>query len=182
MMWNVPKFDLNLYIDALHLSLEECDAAVEKIVGLMKEAKQNKKRVWVLGNGGSLAIAQHFAQDLVKMRGVRAHAMTCPSMITAYSNDEKFAECFSMPLEKLVDDGDVIMAFSCSGKSRNYQRIFSTSWSIFSKLKKIAVVGTDGGFMNDLADVSVHVKNNNYQICETAFCVVADLVLADLEE
>lgn len=124
-----------------------------------------------------MAIAQHFAQDMLKMRGLRAQAVNCPSILTAYTNDSSFENCFSLPLEVLRADGDVLMVFSCSGKSRNY------GWMADGRTSPmIAVVGCDGGFLKSAADVCVHVKSENYQVCETAFSVVSDILNIGLGE
>lgn len=172
----MPKFNLGTYLEALSVSLKDTDAEIAKIVQIIKDVRTEKRRLWILGNGGSLAIGQHFAQDLIKMCGVRAHAMTCPSMITAYTNDESFEESFNAPLSVLREHGDAILIFSCSGNSRNYGRVLGIGSPI------ISIVGSDGGFLKKHSEVCVHVKNQNYQICETAFCVVADLVIAELLE
>lgn len=172
----MQKYNLGTYIEALSVSLSDSDGQISKIVSAIKILRQEDKRLWILGNGGSLAIAQHFAQDLVKMRGVRAHAMTCPSMITAYTNDESFEQSFKLPLSVLKGKDDGVMIFSCSGSSRNYREVADAGWPL------IAVVGCEGGFLKEKSDICVHVKNHNYQICETAFCVVADLVIAELGE
>lgn len=173
---SMPKYNLATYLDALSFSLSESEGQINKIVSAIRMLRDEDKRLWILGNGGSLAIGQHFAQDLVKMRGVRAQALTCPSMITAYTNDESFENSFKSPLSVLMGKDDGVMIFSCSGTSRNYKEVVAAGWPLLS------VVGCDGGFLKEKSDICVHVKNNNYQICETAFCVIADLVLAELEE
>ena len=164
------------YITRLQSSLDGCGDGISQAIGMVKELRANGGRLWVLGNGGSMAIAQHFAQDLLKMRSVRAQALNCPSVLTAYSNDERFEKCFSRPLEILMSPGDIVLIFSCSGASRNYDEV------VQRRAPVIAVVGTNGGTLKHRADVCVHVKSSNYQICETAFSVVADMINMGLED
>lgn len=154
---------------------EGLDGSVALAAALVSNVKMRGRRVWILGNGGSLAIAQHFAQDLLKMCGVRAHALACPSQITAYANDQDFQDVFGDPLGKLIDEGDMVFVFSCSGSSRNYHFLKRPT-----RPQLVAVVGTDGGFLKSTANIVVHVKSTNYQVCETAFCAVADVILSEL--
>lgn len=170
------KINLADYLCEVSESLYGCEPFIRQAVDMIKGLKKTGHRLWVLGNGGSLAIGQHFAQDLIKMRGVKAHAMTCPSMITAYTNDESFEDSFYSPLSVLKSTGDLVIIFSCSGNSRNYEKI------VTGVLPVISVVGCDGGFLKEKSDLCVHVKNKNYQICETAFCAVADLINLGLGE
>lgn len=165
------------YLARLGSSLDGCEDGISRAVSLVKDLRSAGGRLWILGNGGSMAIAQHCAQDLLKMRAVRAHAINCPSQLTAFSNDNRFESVFSAPLDVLRSHGDAVMIFSCSGSSRNYDGLLRKGWSPI-----IAVVGTDGGFLKRNADVCVHVKSSNYQICETAFSVVADMINMGLED
>lgn len=168
------------YIDEIKTSVlsTENEKAILMAVELIKDLKKNSKRLWVLGNGGSLAIAQHFAQDLLKMYGVKAQALNCPSVITAYTNDNGFQDCHFSALSILREEGDAIMIFSCSGQSRNYIDIVTGG----NMKPIIGIVGTDGGFIKDGAEICVHVKSDNYATCETAFSLIADLICFELEE
>ena len=164
------------YIKKIDVSLAGCEKDIETAISFIKVIKKNRKRLWALGNGGSMAIAQHFAQDMMKMRGVIAQAINCPSILTAFSNDVDFKNCFTDPLEFMMDHGDGILIFSCSGKSRNYKGIKDIGLGLV-----ISVVGTNGGFLKEDSDLCIHVKSDNYQVCETAFSVVADLINLGME-
>lgn len=168
------------YVKLVKASLVELDDDIEKVSIILSKVKKEKGRVWILGNGGSLAIAQHFSQDLLKMCSVRAHTINCPSLITAYSNDDTFDFSYFNPVIKLIDAGDPIIIFSCSGKSRNYVEFVSG----FPEMKNpiISIVGTDGGFLKQKSTICVHVKSLDYQVCETAFCMISDLLVKSLEE
>ena len=168
------------YVKEIKASLVGLDEDIEGIYEELLAVKKEGRRVWILGNGGSLAIAQHFAQDLLKLSGVRAQTLNCPSIITAYTNDDRFEYSYFNPLMKLIDEGDPIIIFSCSGKSRNFIEFVSG----FPEMKNpiLSIIGTDGGFLKTKSKVSVHVKSKDYQVCETAFSVVADILVKSLLE
>ena len=157
--------------------MDGCDEKIDDLAGALRSARYLGRRVWVLGNGGSLAIAQHFAQDLLKMKGVRAHGPPDASVITAYSNDHAFEYAFFSSVRQLRDEHDLVIVFSCSGKSRNYIEFVS------SRIRPLAaIVGTDGGFLAQKSDFCIHVKSQSYQVCESGFSVIADLLLARMED
>lgn len=165
------------YVSEIGWALDGCENEVNDLADLVRMVASRNKNIWVLGNGGSMAIAQHFAQDLIKLCGIKAQAMNCPSILTAYSNDECFEMSFYKPISVLSDLDDLILVFSCSGKSRNYIEFVSS----FGRRHRIAaVVGTGGGFLKEKVDAFVHVKSSDYQVCETAFCIVADLIIKKL--
>ena len=165
------------YISEIEKSLAGCDEMIEKIVSVLLNLRKTGSRLWILGNGGSMAIAQHFAQDLLKMRGIRAHALNCPSILTAYTNDYAFDYSAYGPIKVLAQEGDIIFIFSCSGKSRNY--IEFVSWGEYPI---ISIVGTDGGFLKEKSTFCVHVSHYDYALCESAFSVIADLISLGLEK
>jgi len=93
---------------------------VAKATALLGRTKQLGQRVWIVGNGGSAATAMHFANDLQKMGGLDTIAL--PAMIPtimAYGNDDGWEYMFSHAMEGIFSVGDVLVAISCSGASKN---------------------------------------------------------------
>lgn len=94
--------------------------SIRQIADTIKAANKRKAFFWLIGNGGSAATASHFAGDLRKVAHCRAVAL--PDMtptVTAYGNDDGWISMFSYPLHHLMAPGDMLIAFSCSGKSQN---------------------------------------------------------------
>lgn len=103
-------------------------------------------RIFVCGNGGSAADAQHFAAELTgrfekERRSLAAIALTTDtSALTAIANDYGYEEVFSRQLEGLSSPGDVFIGISTSGTSKNILTIFEDSR--FRDLKKILLTGS----------------------------------------
>ena len=74
-------------------------------------------RVYVIGNGGSYANASHFVTDLLAV-GVRAFTLD-PAALSMLANDYGWEAAFAMWLEVVAEPGDLLIALSGSGKSRN---------------------------------------------------------------
>ena len=97
---------------------------IRKIADVLVKAFKNNQRLYLIGNGGSAADAQHIAGELVgrfKMnrRPLPAVALTTDtSVITALANDFGYDTCFARQIEALANPGDVILAFSTSGNSK----------------------------------------------------------------
>jgi len=157
-------------IDGLvELDKKNLDLAVDELVA----AYANGKNVFVCGNGGSAAISEHFTCDHSK--GVCFDTGMLPqvqslssnmSLLTAIANDIGYEKVFSYQLNMKASEGDVLVVVSSSGNSLNI--IDALRCAKLKKLSTIALVGFDGGQALNLADIVLHVNNNNYGVVEDA--------------
>ncbi len=129
-------------------------ANVEKAGLLMAETFKKNGRVFSCGNGGSMCDAMHFAEELSgRFRGDRAPlaavSISDPSHISCVSNDYGYEFVFSRYLEAHGRPGDVLVAISTSGKSKNVLNAVTVA-----KQKGIYVIGMTGKRECALAEVS----------------------------
>lgn len=133
------------------------------------------RQIFVCGNGGSAAIANHAATDWLK--GIRTDTGKYPrvislssnaALLTAIANDIGEASMFSYQLESLMRPGDVLVTISSSGNSPNIVAAIKTVQEMFSrKAHTIALSGFDSrNHSTQLADISLHVNASNYGIVE----------------
>lgn len=124
---------------------------MRKIADVVVSAFKNNRRLYLIGNGGSAADAQHIAGELIgrfKMnrRPLPAVALTTDtSVITALANDFGYDTCFARQVEALAEPGDVVLAFSTSGNSQgilNAVQIARNRGTI-----TIGFTGKDGGLL-----------------------------------
>jgi D-sedoheptulose 7-phosphate isomerase len=120
------------------------------------------------GNGGSAADAQHFAAELVGRfkRGERRalpviSLTTDTAVMTAWANDAQFDEVFARQVEALGRPGDVLVAMSTSGASRNLVRALEAARE--RGMRSVALLGRDGGQCRKLSDVPVVVPVDDTQ-------------------
>jgi D-sedoheptulose 7-phosphate isomerase len=115
------------------------------------------------GNGGSAADAQHLATELMgrflRDRGpLAAAALTVDtSALTAIGNDYGFDQVFARQLRGVGMPGDVLVGISTSGASRNVIAAFEAAGEM--GIATVALVGSQGGALADLADVAVHAPS-----------------------
>lgn len=139
---------------------EAIEAAAVRIAQALREGK----RVYLMGNGGSAADAQHIAGELINRflldRGpLPAVALTTDtSVITSVANDYGFAEVFSKQVAALVTEGDVVWALSTSGTSPNVV----TAMRLAREMGAVTVglTGKTGGDLKQYCDYCVMVPSN----------------------
>ena len=91
----------------------------EGTLGMLKEAREQKACVFLIGNGGSAAIVSHISNDLLNVAKIRAFTLHESSLVTCISNDYGYENVYSKPLKTLAQANDLLIAVSSSGKSQN---------------------------------------------------------------
>lgn len=138
---------------------------VEEAAAALEECLRKGNKVLVFGNGGSAADAQHLAAELTGRFGKDRLALpaialtTDTSALTAIGNDYGFDEVFARQVRALVKAGDVVIAISTSGRSRNV--INAARAAHAAQATTIALTGGDGGQLSDLADIAIVVPSSN---------------------
>ena len=92
---------------------------MNEVIKILKKTKENCSTIYVIGNGGSAAIAEHAAIDLTKNAGIRAMAISGTPMLTTFSNDYGYEKVFQKAIESFAKEGDILVAVSSSGTSKN---------------------------------------------------------------
>ena len=143
------------YLEMLQRYLAQIDEGqLIKAATIIKKATARKKSVFIFGNGGSMATAMHFAEDLTHI-GVRAIALSNISQITMLANDYGYPYIFINQLECLMKKGDVAIGISCSGDSPNVTMAIEYA-NKFGPT--IGLTAFDGGVLKDLARFNIHVS------------------------
>jgi D-sedoheptulose 7-phosphate isomerase len=100
-------------------SLLPVDVGIESVLKLLTSIRQRNGNVYLVGNGGSAAVASHAATDFFKSGGMRALTLHDPSTLTCFSNDYGYENAFSKRLARLLTQEDILIAISSSGLSNN---------------------------------------------------------------
>ena len=90
-----------------------------EVVKLLKKIKKNKKKVILVGNGGSAAMASHVSVDLTKMCKIRAINFNEADLLTCFSNDYGYENWVKKAISFHADKGDLLICISSSGSSKN---------------------------------------------------------------
>lgn len=101
------------------LTSEENKEKLNEVMQFLKKTKEDNSVIYLIGNGGSSAIAEHMAIDLTKNAGLRALAISGSPMLTTFSNDYGYNKVFQKAIESFANKGDVLIAISSGGTSKN---------------------------------------------------------------
>ena len=161
--------------------------ALETIVEMAKMIVRTFRdggRLYLCGNGGSAADAQHVAGELVgrlrvKRRGLPAVALsTDTSVLTSIGNDDGYDQVFSRQVEALVGKGDILWAFSTSGQSPNVLRAVELAKD--RGTRTIAFTGRKNSRLQALADLCLcadaPASAPSQEIHQLAYHIICDLV------
>lgn len=144
-------------LDAL-ISNEKTIEAVVAAAGLMADAVEGDGKVMSCGNGGSLCDAMHFAEEMTgryrsNRRPYAALAISDASHMACVCNDYGYEEVFSRYVEAHGRKGDVLLAITTSGTSRNIVKAAEVARR--KGVKVVALTGRDETPITELADVSI---------------------------
>lgn len=153
------------YADHLVELLQQLDPdAVGELIAQFLEARENGKKIFFFGNGGSAATASHFANDIAigtrtLDKPFRALSLTDNvAVLTAIANDDGYDHIFVQQLQNLMEPGDIVVAISASGNSTNV--VMALEHAKQSGNLTIALTGFSGGRMKEIADVCVHIQTD----------------------
>lgn len=127
----------------------ELPPSIERAAWRIIDAFAAGNKVLSCGNGGSAADAQHFSSEMLnrferERRGLPAIALTTDaSTVTSIGNDYDFADVFSKQIHALGRSGDVLLAYSTSGRSANVVRAIEAAHE--REMCVILLSGRDGG-------------------------------------
>lgn len=182
-----PKEFINNYFDEVKHCLDNLDnKKIELAIDMILEAYKNDRKVFILGNGGSASTASHMSCDLGKgtsqriydnsERRLKVISLTDNvAVITAYGNDLGFEDIFVQQLRNLVETGDIIIAISGSGNSKNI--IKALSYARECGAKTIGFLGfKTGGQAANLVDCAIIIDSNFYGPIEDAHNILSHLV------
>ena len=178
--------DTNAYFDNVVQAIEKMPlSTIDRIVNALMQAYESGRMVYLFGNGGSAALASHFACDLGKGAAngsgkrfqVVAFTDNVP-LITAWANDARYEDIFAEQLINFVRPDDVAFAISGSGRSRNVINALKVARD--AGALTIGLTGFQGGDMKDLCDVCLIIPSDNMQVIEDLHLSVTHAVFTAL--
>jgi D-sedoheptulose 7-phosphate isomerase len=155
-----------------------------KSAEMFKNVKSTGKKIIVVGNGGSAAMASHVAVDLTKAAGCRAVTFNEADLLTCFANDYGYENWVERALDFYADNGDVVILISSSGTSKNI-----VNGAIWAKKHDLSVI-TLSGFNEDnplrkLGDINLWVDSKGYNIIEMAHHIwlvsIVDYIVGNIE-
>jgi D-sedoheptulose 7-phosphate isomerase len=157
------------FSDSAHLKLQAMEslaAPIARAAERMAQCLMRDGKILSCGNGGSAADAQHFAAEMLnrfemERPGLAAMALTTDtSTLTSIANDYSYDQVFSKQVLALGQAGDMLLAISTSGNSRNVNEAVRAAHE--RQMQVVALTGKSGGQMAEL------LKSEDIHICVPA--------------
>ena len=162
------------------LATPEMERSIEQLIDRMTTAMARDRKVLLFGNGGSAATAQHVAAELVGRyertgRALPAMALTTDSSImTAVANDYGYDRVFERQIEGLARPGDVAIAISTTGQSKNVLRGLRAATR--RGATTAALLGKGGGLARRLAEEAIVVPSSRTPLIQEAHHIIMHVV------
>jgi len=159
---------------------------IENIGNLCLNSLKTGGKIFICGNGGSAADAQHIAAELsgrfkkerIALAGVALTTDT--SAITAIGNDYGYEHVFSRQLEALGREGDILISISTSGNSVNILKAMQSAAKL--NIKNIALTGKTGGKMAEQADASIIIPSNDTPRIQEMHIMVGHMICVIIDK
>ncbi|MFI5843817.1 SIS domain-containing protein [Catenuloplanes sp. NPDC051500] len=163
---------------------------VQEIIVVMDQLLAVYERqgfVYIFGNGGSGATAAHFVNDFNKGIGQnlpKRFRFCCLNdnvpTVLATANDTDYSQVFVGQLRNYLNPGDVVMAISASGNSRNV--LEAVEYANDLGAETVALVGFDGGKLKELAGRTIHVPVHDMQKVEDVHLALNHVMMSVLKK
>ena len=173
------------YFELLHEKIAEIEGELlDQAVDLIKSTIANQRKIIIVGNGGSAAMASHVAVDLTKNAGIRAINFNEADLLTCFANDYGYEHWVSQALKFYADKGDLAILISSSGSSKNI-----LNGAGMAKDIGLQII-TFSGFnpknpLRKMGDINLFVDSKGYNIVEMSHHVwllaIVDKIIGKIE-
>lgn len=160
---------------------------IQRIFDVLCEAYREDRQVILMGNGGSAALASHFAVDLGKgtvapdrPRFRVVSIVDNTPVMTAYANDFSYAEVFSEQIRSMARPGDVVFGVSGSGNSPNVLEGLKAARQVGART--VVLTGYAGGKAIELADITLVVPSDDMQHIEDCHLMLTHLFMQAMRD
>jgi D-sedoheptulose 7-phosphate isomerase len=179
---------IHSYISILKQTMDQLPSQlIADVIEILNQARLQGKQVFIMGNGGSASTASHFVCDLAK--NTRAESLPHFRVIgladnmalaSAYANDEGYENVFSQQLANLIDPGDIVIAISASGNSKNVINAIEEARK--HNATTIGFTGFDGGRLGQIVNVHIHVKSKIIEHVEDIHLMLEHMIVKTIKE
>jgi len=144
------------------------ESIIVKLISLLKlieKIKKKNKKIIIVGNGGSAAIASHFSVDMTKNGGVRCINFNESDLLTCFANDYGYENWVKQALKFYSDSGDLVILISASGNSKNI--INAAKYIKKNKNKLITFTGFNGkNKLSKYGNINFVVNSESFNFIE----------------
>lgn len=176
------------YMTALQHTMEQLPGQlIADTVTVLQRARLQGNQVFIMGNGGSASTASHFVCDLAKntrhaeLPHFRVIGLTDNiAIFSAYANDEGYEHVFSQQMLNLIRPGDVVIAISASGNSKNVINAVLEAQN--HDVTTIGFTGFDGGLLGRIVNINIHVRSDIIEHVEDIHLMLEHMIVKAIKD
>lgn len=158
-----------------------------QVIYTLQNARMQGSQIFIMGNGGSASTASHFVCDLAKNTryGGLPHFRVIGladnmEIFSAYANDEGYESVFSQQLINLIKPGDIVIAISASGNSKNVLNAVDEARKY--GVTTIGFTGFDGGRLGQMVDIHIHVQSDIIEHVEDIHLMLEHMIVRTIKD
>jgi D-sedoheptulose 7-phosphate isomerase len=173
--------ELRAYLESVAITdirghIMDTDEGLSLIISHLHRVKKTGKKVMIIGNGGSAAIASHLQNDLCKAAQIRAMVFTEPPLLTALTNDISYNAAYRELVNLWADKEDMLFSISSSGRSQNILDAATAA-----RNHGCNPIITISGFLpenplRNMGDLNIYVSSKEYGYVELAHSVLTHYI------
>lgn len=159
---------------------------IEKVIHVITDAFKKGNRIYLCGNGGSAADAQHLAAEFTgrfykDRSALPAEALHCnSSYLTSVGNDYGFDMVYARMIEGIGQTGDILIGLSTSGNSANIIKAFEAAAT--KKMITIAFTGITGGILKSMSDHLINIPSADTPRIQESHIMIGHIICQQVEE
>ena len=179
---------IQTYISALQETMGRLpQPLIFQVIYTLQNARMQGSQIFIMGNGGSASTASHFVCDLAKNTryGGLPHFRVIGladnmEIFSAYANDEGYESVFSQQLINLIKPGDIVIAISASGNSKNVLNAVDEARKY--GVTTIGFTGFDGGRLGQMVDIHIHVQSDIIEHVEDIHLMLEHMIVRTIKD
>lgn len=167
------------------------DQDIDKKINLLSNKitdKIKKNKIFMAGNGGSAAQAQHFSTELIVRynKKYKNRSYPCISLcadnvlLTACANDYGYDQIFAKQLEGLSKSGDILILFSTSGNSENLLK--AAEYANKNNIEVFSILGSNGGGLKNISQENIIINSDDTAIIQEIHLSIIHSIVESIDE
>jgi len=166
---------VEMSIDSDEVNLEKW---MEELINELKRTRNNKNRMYFIGNGASSSMSSHFATDFTKNGGISSFSCNEGTLLTCFGNDFGYENAYMQMMNYYMQQGDVLVAISSSGASKNIVNAINFVRQKFPDNVVITFTGFDANnYSRTNGSYNLYIPIKDYGMVESSHAYYLHMLL-----
>ena len=162
--------ELQRVLDAIEVTdavgaRRDAEESIHELLAELQALRSRGSRLYLLGNGGSASVASHAVTDFLNVASLRAATLHEPALLTCMSNDYGYEAAFARIIATVASPGDMMIAISSSGQSRNIRNAADEMRRLGGKIVTLSGFKADNP-LRSLGDLNFWLQSTDYGMVE----------------